>query len=492
MIPLPLFGFNDGGTPPPSGFTVLLLNANQTAGTDLTVDDTGLRTITNAANDGTSAATPPLTGLPTWMGANALQKSADAFIPLDSNAISYTETDYSTEMDITDGVDFMLEFHVRFTANEGSPTQRVLAEIVNASNERPVSIRVTDRVVQFFINGSLVGDAGQIPIDTWAHIAVNRRGNVWNLYQDGLKTGVITYTQPPLIDNAFKVKIQSHLEDQPIFDAIRMCKGGAIYYDAFDAPTSEPTEINSDPEIGGRVVFLANAENGAPGTRPATDDIGNMLDYNATTGGFDNPNTGHTVEAGGRFSQGWFPGNPGSTEFPMYPNSSVWAEPGLYAFNNRATENMCLEAWVQMRSTSSLDYVYVAYDSFGPTSTGTDPTFGFRLNYSGGVTPFITIYKANFTSASFDVTGTNLQTWNHIAAVLEDGVGKIYLNGQFVGDWGAPFTDTTSGVCKPAIRSVELNELNMAIVDGMRLTMGTPVYTGNFPVPTMPPTTSIP
>ena len=152
MIPLPLFGQRGSAPPPPNDFTVLLINANQTAGTDITIDDTGQRTITNFAFDGTSAANPPLTGLPSWQGAGAIQKSTNAFLSGDLGALSVTETDYSDKLDITDGEDFMLEFHVRFTTELLTPTQRVLAEITNASNFKPLSVRVTNRVVQFFVN----------------------------------------------------------------------------------------------------------------------------------------------------------------------------------------------------------------------------------------------------------------------------------------------------------------------------------------------------
>ncbi len=393
---------------------------------------------------------------------------------------------------ISDGQDFMFEFRVRFTDELLTPTERVLAEVTNASGFSAFSVRVTDRVIKFYVDGSLVGDGPKVNLNTWTHIVVNKRGSVWNLYQNGLKTGVRVYNIPSQTDNAFKAVLRSNVEDQPIFDAIRMCVGGAVYNDAFDSPVTEPTVLTSDPGLGGRVVFLANADNGLAGTRPATDDLGNSLSYNATASASSSPNSGHTVEAGGKFSQGWFPDDPGAGEFPIFPNSCFFSDPGLYSLNSRACSNMCLEAWVKKNSQSVTDYVYIGFDSFGPTTTGVSINFGFAAYYSSS-TPFITLYKGNASSTNFDVTGTDLEVWNHIACVVEDGIGKVYLNGTFVGDWGStPFTSTSSGKGKVVVQSLGVNQSDMGVVDGVRYTLGSPVYSANFSLPTSAPTTSIP
>jgi len=492
-IPLPLFSKSTGSTPPEDPFTVLLINANQSAGTVVSQDDTGLRTLTNEGYNGVAQVSPPKTGLPAKFGANALQKSVDAFDLSNTSAFSNTFTEHTSDLDISTDKDFCVEFWVGFTAEVGTPTSREIFNLQNLVDPAWCAVVSYNRTLTLRVDESEVGDAEQIPLFTWSHIALNRRGTIYSLYVDGLRVAGINAAAPGG-GTEYRAVFRSQLEDQPIFDAMRICVGGAIYYDAFDVPTSEPEIINSDPLIGGRVVFLSNAENGAPGSRPTVDDLGNSIETGTGDGNSGSTSFGPQLATGGKFGQCWEGDSVSVGEFPNFPRAVLYTNPGKWATSIMGTTNYCVESWAQAGSTGDGPYVHIAYNVFDETWRGPGAiATGFRIFTDNSNDVIARVYRPDNVFTDSVQTGSVVAAdWNHVAVAVADGIGTLYVNGVSVTTWGAAFISTNPNPFKPAILMVPSSKTEQGRVDGMRITLGSPVYTANFPVPVAPPTTSIP
>jgi hypothetical protein len=148
------------------------------------------------------------------------------------------------------GLGFTVELWVRFKSLAAS-VQTLASDSNSASNQRGWYLRRSGVALEFSASSggttmNLVNLSGSVlwVADTWYHVAITRRGDVWRLFLDGeivsqaTAAGSIFTTTAPVVLGKYRNVGVSDLPLNGFIDDFRMYVGDALYVNNFDVPTA--------------------------------------------------------------------------------------------------------------------------------------------------------------------------------------------------------------------------------------------------------------
>lgn len=464
----------------------------------------------------------------------ALQASAPKY---ETGGAEYMTTRYSrvsmddAALEVGTG-DFTIEFYYKFRSFNSATSYYVLfhyQDIVlgigqgTGSNPTSIGLRYSGSWAQHGTTG--VG----LDLHRWYHAAVVRTGGYIKAYIDGVEIASTTSGASANINDGKLAINGAHtttgygLNGGTSYSQFRHCSK-AVYTGAFTPPrninktggnyddltnVSHPTA--SQTEL---LTFLRGHYTGGPvdeSDNSISLTVGGTVDgmqYGASSANLtDNSSLNHTLTQTGLPKGSYvtpFDQGKGSIESDDYTNRYIYVDDSDIQLGSG---DFCIEYWFMDKGMYGLaqhyneTYEYNGHWAFSsssyvpfPSSGGISAANGFTMYHQKGSTTSSggAFYVSNITSGSnFYVTSGNAVinplTWYHFALVRESNEIKLYFNGTRM-PFGSTFTNSTN---------ITYNRLAIgggyaqyAVLTGhisnFRVVVGSPVYTGNFTVPTGP------
>ena len=430
--------------------------------------------------------------------------------------------------------DFTIEFYYKFHSFN-SPTARYLLfdyneiqlGISQGSGNNPTSIGL-------YKSGWAHGTSGVgLNLHQWYHIAVVRTGGLCKVYVDGVeiisttKGATHNITDGKLTINGTWSSNLYGLNGGTYYSMVRHCSK-AVYTGAFTPPrninktggnyesttnvsnpTAAQTELLMLLRASGGGVVVDESDNAISLTKTGTV---TLAQYGVSSANLtDSSSFNHTLTQSGMPKGSYvtpFDQGNGCIEINDYTNSYAAVYDDKVELGSG---DFCIEYWFMdkgmygLAQTYNQTYEYNGYFQFG-SSSGTGAIPFPSSGAATGLTAFTLYHNKGSTNASgakFDVSSINNSgngwfqttgnaiinplTWYHMAIVRESNEIKLYFDGTQM-----PFASTyTSSVNYTYDRlAIGGGYAQYAIMNGyisnFRLVVGSPVYTGNFTVPTTP------
>lgn len=315
--------------------------------------------------------------------------------------------------------------------------------------------------LEFYANSSLKLSYAVSLANAWNHVAVTRSGSTYRLFLNGALVSTGSGAENISSTANFTIGSRSGNSSSDNFSGyisnLRVIKGTAVYTATFTPPIVPLTAITN-------TVLLTCQTN-----QPVNNNVF-----------LDNSTNNFLVTKSGNATQGTFSpyGENWSNYFDGGTNRLTTGTSSLF---NLAGANFTVECWVYMTSAPS---VYNRLITIGPNAVQSSLSFGMTTGrvFDVGV-PFSSGGSVNSGS-----TLIPLNTWTHLAFVLNGSTGTIFINGTQVGQTtGWSLTSSTTNY-------FYLGYDSTATVDGkftgyisnVRLVVGTAVYTGAFTPSTTP------
>lgn len=354
--------------------------------------------------------------------------------------------------------DFTVEGFL-YPVSQGSDGGAILGRWNGTSNDFLLT-RNTDGSMGVYLNGDLVltTGAGDLPLNTWTHVAVVRSTGTVNAYIGGTSKGSASFVAaincthgvPLYFGQANQSGGATWLE--AYYDEIRLSNGTAQYAGNFTPPTS-PFGAVQVPDT--QVSLLMHCD-----ATPFTD----------------SSTFSHTISATATVSSSNAKFGSGSAAFD---GASTKIDVTVGDDCTFGTGDFTVECWVYPTAAPSN---YATLVDFRPTGTnGAYPAFFIQSDLS--ILSFLN--NANAVVSSNKVT---LNTWNHVALARVSGVTSIYVNGGF----GGSYTDNNTYSAVSRVRLglsgwASANDLPLqGNLDEIRISKGIARYTGAFSPPSAP------
>ena len=298
-----------------------------------------------------------------------------------------------------------------------------------------------------------------LTIGVWNHIAYVRNGNVVSFYVNGVLNGTVAVTVAA--GTGSNTYIGSETGQGAYFNGLmsnlRVVNGTAVYTAAFTPSTSPLTAVT-----GTKLLTLQ----------------GNRFKDNSTSPVVLTPSGSVAIQAVSPFepATSWsYSANGGS----MYLNGTTdWFTTA--AVTALGSGNWTMETWVNPASFSAAPNLI----DFRTSSQGLYPNIG--ITTSG--------YPYLYVSAAFVLTSTvavTLNAWSHIAFSKNGSVTTVYVNGVS----GGTYADTNTYLSSTGLTigssgfTGDSHGFKLTgYISGLRIVLGTAIYTAAFTTPTTPVT----
>jgi len=312
----------------------------------------------------------------------------------------------------------------------------------------------------------LIGGTG-LTLNTWQHIVLQRSGNAWAIYRNGIT--IVTATRSTsLANNGFPFLIGQ--DDSPFFGAysgymadFRFTKGVARYTSNFNPPgapfpDNSYSKFYSDPDYSSVSLLLHG--DGSNGGTTFTDNSR----FTRTPSAISNAVTSTTQKKFGVAS--------------IYM-PAVTAGQLRYASStdfNISGVNFTIEMWFYQ--TGGVRSLLCRRDTVGGGFTG-----GWVLT-AGEIRANI---NGVWNDGQISWTAPGLNSWNHIAWVMSGTTMSVYLNGTLVG------TKTSVTTISDIATTLDFGQASnggenvyQGFIDDFRFTRGVARYTSDFTPPAAP------
>ena len=433
--------------------------------------------------------------------------------------------------------DFTIEFYYRFESHGDVAYPLMFDYMENGyrfgysagSGTNPTSLGIVSSGSAFGGGGGTVhGTAGVgLNIDQWYHFAMVRTGGNVKVYIDGVELlsttngGSYNITDGKFKTNGTHAGGGQGLDGGIWMSQLRFCSK-AVYTGAFTPPRNitktggnyESTTNVSNPTASETELFtlirgnasgiiVDESDNSISITKNGTY---NFAQYGAQSANLkDNSSASNTlIQSGnplGSYVSPFSQAN-GSIECDDYDNRYIYVDDSNIELGSG---DFCIEYWFYDKglfgvgSANQEIYEYNGYWSFSsssyvpfPSSGGTSAANGFTIYHNKGTTRAdgAKFDVSNITSGSgfMQTSGSaiiNPLTWYHMAIVRYNNEIKLYFNGTHM-----PFTSTFTNSTNITYNRLAIGGgyAQYAVLTGhisnFRLVVGSPVYTGNFTVPT--------
>jgi hypothetical protein len=290
----------------------------------------------------------------------------------------------------------------------------------------------------------------------WAHVALTRNGNSWNLWVDGVSVASATQTSTS-IPNTTKSIGSEGAGANPMMGYISNARytSAALYTTAFTSPTSPLTTSVAS----GSVQMLTNFTNGGI--------IDNAMMNNLETVGNAQISTAQSKFGG---SSMLFDGN---GDYLSIPNTQLL---------NLTSGNFTIEAWVYYLGTNANGVIVDKDGVFN--STFPSYSLGLKINKlnmfigsGNGIS-----YAQEFTAGADFLTNQ----WVHVAVVRSGSIITVYQNGTSVASGTQTGTMVDGG--KATLVGYQSGQPQSLFwngyIDDLRITRGVARYTSTFTPPT--------
>ena len=305
------------------------------------------------------------------------------------------------------------------------------------------------------ILNSLNTPSGSIISGQWAHIAIVRNINVFQIYLNGIASGSSITNSASIGSNSNGVTIGDYKPDLSNYEFnghisnLRVLKGTALYTKNFTPPTRELTVIPN-------TVLLACTST----TNTAQEATGKTITVNGNA-------VANELTPGlltDRVKSGGTSAITGSVEFDGTGDYLTLASSGDFAFG---TGDFTVEMWVYHTDlTGQQTY-------FGDTWGSTAGIYTYKTSNNE-----ISLYDTAQRSLSA-VNVISANTWYHIAWTRQSGILRAFLNGSLVDSdtYTGNFTTTQYYVGDTAGTS---SGGMIGFISNLRVLKGTALYTGSF------------
>ena len=308
------------------------------------------------------------------------------------------------------------------------------------------------------ILNSLNTPSGSIISGQWAHIAIVRNINVFQIYLNGIASGSSITNSASMGSNSNGVTIGDYKPDLSNYEFnghisnLRVLKGTALYTKNFTPPTRELTVIPN-------TVLLActSTTNTAQEATGKTITVNGNAVANELTPGL----LTDVVKSGGTSAITGSVEFDGTGDYLSIPSSSD------FAFG---TGDFTVECWIYEQNRSPSSYTSL-FQTDGSNSGG----FGLVISPGSGGT--LGIYVWGFIVTSTSSVPTN--GWVHIAATRNSGTTRLFINGVLNGSSATSYTPTFNDIRIGLNPSSGAEKYN-GFISNLRVLKGTALYTGSF------------
>lgn len=455
----------------------LLLHMNGPDGSTIFTDNSSNALAVTAVGDAQVSTTESKFG-----GASAYFDGSGDYLSLPDSSVFTTGTDDFTiecwYRPVTRATQYNRIFHVG-TANWGTTDNWALIDRHDTANTK-----FAWACWAFGTGGTLLLTSTTSVVDnTWYHLAVTRSGSTFTLFVNGVaedtytNTGAVTSsaTTAAYIGGSPETAAQSN----SYIDDLRWTPGVARYTSNF-VPQDAPFEDAVTDGYFDDVVLLLHGD-GTDGSTTVTDD--SVSAKTVTPAGSAVISTTQSKFGG---SSLYFPGT--TADFMSVPDSADW---------EFGTGDVTVEAWIYIDGNSIPDAGGNRTGSIVNTWTSSGSIQGWTFMITGDSSTTGTgigwdSWDGAGNATQFrGVTTISQQTWHHVAATVEGGTRRLFLDGTLISGTtntiGAGYT-TFAG--NPLYIGKTLNSgyplpFN-GYIDDLRITKGVARYTTDFTPPTAP------
>lgn len=378
-----------------------------------------------------------------------------------------------------DSGDFTIECWVYLNSYTSGATTDIVYGSNNLQNFHIGGTTNSPGKLGYYNGGGVSSSTGDVPLNTWTHIACTRSGTTVRLFRNGAVVGTNTMstTSPGAISltiggNTTGAYLNGYISN------LRIVKGTALYTSSFTVPASLLSNVTNtvlltcqDP------TFKDNSSNNFTITA-----VGNAAIQVASA---------YTITRNGNATQGSF--SPYGNNWSMFfdGNGDGLNTNNATAFALSGTD-FTIEAWVNLTGYSS-NYTGGNYGAAicASKSSGSISN-GFEFDFQGTASSYTSLAfvarngtsNAVFLNPSFVFL---LNTWYHIALVKSGSTFTFYVNGVSI-------SSTTNANTWTNLSDLQVGWSGMTgyeyyfpgYISNFRLIKGTAVYTANFTPPTTP------
>jgi len=415
--------------------------------------------------------------------ANALTVTAEGSADIDQTIVKFgthsayfdgdtdfLSTPYNAALDFGSG-DFTVEFWMYWTGGHSFFSWSVdhqigiLADYASASDNRLCLLASSDgenwNLFTVDIGG---GDSGvssaPAPKNTWCHVAVTRKGDKWRMFIDGSQVFEGTRSESLASPEGLSFQIGTWadvpgLEFEGYMDDFRVTKGLAVYTGPFTPPTAPLSPYATPVPVSREASLLLHLD-----------------------GNLDDASPNHvTVQAYGGV-------NP--SQNAKFNGSAVFNGTDGYlsiasqdAINLTGEVPYTIEFWMYIESYSN---------NYTTVLTRRSGNWQYLLGFSEPTTTEI-FFSANSQGDGYSQCRSGfslpLQEWVHIAATVNNGTARLFVNG-ILADTQAWATQSDNSYDLFIGQQGSSGEWFNGYVDELRIVKGLAVYTGPFTPPTAP------
>ena len=317
---------------------------------------------------------------------------------------------------------------------------------------------------------SFSGTTRQVPLNSWAHVAIVRNNGTFTLYVNGLADGTTYNIGSQAIDYYGGYNKQPSIAARAGYGSagaftgyiadFRVTIGTAVYTSNFLPPQSPLTAITNSK-------LLTLQYNGGGNNNGFVD----QSSFNNVITRAGNPTQGTFSP----YSQtGWSTYYNGSNSYQYVPTNTAFAI---------GTADFTVEAWVYP-TTSNQQYSVI----FAGISYGSSSDWGLYLNestISSAMKP--SFLFANGGSAFSSGTTVSVGAWTHIAVARQGTTVRFFINGALTAT-----TTSNASLLNSMQKGIgggfngNGNTLLTGYISNLRVVSGTAVYTSAFTPPTSP------
>lgn len=357
--------------------------------------------------------------------------------------------------------DFTIEGWFYFTAGDVVETQAIYTNFTNPTAEGAVFFGKSEDTagrVSFFagdydIYNPLLTDTDLPPNNAWTHYAVVRAGNNFTLYRNGISVSTATFMSP-ISESPGPIFIATHGMDPGFYlfkgyiTDFRIVNGSAVYTSNFTPPNSPLQPIQN-------TRLLLNGRNAA------------IPDFSVK----------NDVETDGvSISTSISKWGTGSMYFDGLSKINVVASDGYNLSNGTWT----IEGWFYIISapSGSCSVVMIGSNSVASSYRGIVINSDLSIQSIAGA--------SGSTGMTTVPSVIAIQTWNHIAVVMKNRLGSIYVNGALCAgpiSSVTQMTNVSNTLCIGTDPSSAFNPKYYGYIQDLRITKGVARYNGNFTTP---------
>jgi hypothetical protein len=346
---------------------------------------------------------------------------------------------------------FTIEFWIYSLTNAGSAQRAVYAQYSGGTSGRfmfGLDQTSASRIWLHYNGTDYVGTTNGILPNTWAHLALVRNGDVFNMYVNGVLNATNTFAGASLqqiagniggMGGSFNVNAQ--------VSNLRIVIGTAVYTTTFTPPTEPLTAITNTQLL--TLQFNGGANN---------------------SGFIDNSNFNNIITRNGNTSQGSFSPYSVTGWSNYFDGGANRLSVATGTVTIGTSTDYTIEAWVYVTGTTG---------DIQCISTGQNNGVGFIITNSLQ----LQWNKVNIGGGNISTGTLSLNQWTHVALCRASGTVRFWINGVLAG----ANADTTSFSSTSTQISGSGNAFHFkGYISNFRQVVGTALYTSAFTPPTAP------